>query len=256
MKIKLYSLFFLTLISFGAHASGGITHMYIAKESINKITDPLLRQVLNNHLDAYLVGAYYPDSGYIQGASYGEISHWDPFINAFKDYLKTHYRHPLKENPKLAAFLFGCAAHRVTDEIMHWTFYPIVAEHDFKNDTKKAHNACDMGIDLLLTVDYNLWGISPRQWWVPVNDLIAVYKQMGKTVTANEINWGNQIISMAGDSERLIASASYPFLTWQMPWTVKHYYYFVPGGILHNIDQVAIYQMTLLKHLQSANLGN
>ena len=87
----LIALFILFSFFTTAHAGGGITHMFLAEESIQLLPDAKLRQLLLNNLDAYRVGAYYPDSGYVKGNTYGEDSHWDPFIFTFADYVKETY---------------------------------------------------------------------------------------------------------------------------------------------------------------------
>src|SRR5580692_7784230 len=104
------------------YASGGITHMFLAQDAIAKIPNAELRHLLINNLDAYLVGAYYPDSGYVGGNHYGEDSHRDSFIDTFTDYIKEKYPHPAMQNPKLVAFLFGCASHKISDEISNGIF--------------------------------------------------------------------------------------------------------------------------------------
>src|SRR3990167_8071088 len=235
-----------------AYAGGGITHMFIAQQVIAALPDAQLRDLLQNNLDAYLVGAYYPDSGYVKGTGYGEDSHWDPFIYTFADYIKEKYTQPALQNPKLVAFLFGCAAHRVSDEIMHWTFYHEMAREDFHDNRSEAHQYGDMGIDLLLNIDKNQWLTHPLVWWVPVNDLLQVYHRMGKDqYTAKEIEWGNAVIYLVGYGERLISPPAYPYLEWKMPWTAKHYYDWPVGGILMDEEKIVAYQMDLWQRLKS-----
>ena len=133
---QLISFLIMLCFSLTAYAGGGITHMYIAKESIKLVSDTKLRHLLLDNLDAYLVGANYPDSGFVAGTHYGEDSHWDPFIFTFTDYIKETYRHPEIENPKLVAFLFGCATHSVSDIILHWTFCHALQKQGFKQQIK------------------------------------------------------------------------------------------------------------------------
>lgn len=234
------------------HAGGGITHMFLAEDAISKLPDPKLRHLLMNNLDAYLVGSFYPDSGYIKGTQYGEDSHWDPFIYAFSDYLNSKYADPISENPRLVAFLFGCAAHRVSDEIIHWTFYAVSKDKDFNGDYDKAHSYGDTGIDLLVNIDKNLWFNQPSTWWVPVKDLVEIYHRMGKDeYTANQIIWGNIVISFAGFGSRMISAPAYPILKWKMPWTAKHYYDWPEGGMLMDKDNIIQYQMSLWNRLKT-----
>lgn len=249
MKKFIFMLVWLSLTS-TIFAAGGITHMFMAHEAIDQIPDKTLRNILKDNLDAYLVGAYYPDSGYQKGAHYGEESHSDPFIYAFADYLKEKYKNPALENPKLVAFLFGCASHRVDDAIFHNVLYKIMADKDFNGDRDKAHTYGDDGIDLLIMVDKAQWFSAPKTWWIPINDLVAVYKRMGHPdYTADQIIKGNSIIFFAGYGERIIALPSYPYLRWKMPWGARNYYDYPNAGITYNVNQVALYQANLWKRL-------
>jgi hypothetical protein len=251
MKKSLLALCLLiTLACTHVFAGGGTTHMLLAKEAIALLPNQELRQLLLKHMDAYLVGAYYPDSGYVEGTGYGEDSHWDPFIHTFADYIKTAYPDFRKQNPDLVAFLFGCAAHRVSDEVTHWTFYREIADHDFAGDRQKAHDNADLGIDLFLIHDKAHSLSQPSHWWVPVDDLLAVYHLMGKDqYTAREINWGNAVISTVGNGERIIAPASYPIYQGRMPWAAAHYYDWAIGGMQIDELQIAQYQTALWQRL-------
>jgi|SRR5579885_4552 hypothetical protein len=250
---KILSVFIVSILSafFScSYAGGGTTHMFIAQEAIAKLPDAKLRNLLIDNLDAYLVGAYYPDSGYVNGNTYGEDSHWDPFIFTFADYLKEKYTDPATQNPKLVAFLFGCAAHRMSDEIIHWTFYTASSKQDFSGDWDKAHTYGDPGIDLLLKMEKSSSLNRPATWWVPLSDLLQVYHRMGKDqYTAKEIEWGNSVIFFAGYGEDLIYIPAYPYLRWKMPWTANHYYDWPEGGIAMDVQKVAEYQANLWNRL-------
>lgn len=231
-------------------AGGGITHMFIARQAIKQIPDTTLRNLLNDNLDAYLIGAYYPDSGYVRNTHYGEDSHWDEFIYNFADYIKEKYKDPILENPRLLAFLFGCATHRVSDEIMHQTFYPQIAANDFHGNKSKAHTYGDEGIDLLVNIDKDQWKTEPKIWWVPVSDLLRVYHRMGKDqYTAKEIIWGNSVIFAAGIGERWISPVTYYFLHWRMPWTAKNYEKDPKGGLRMDEQKIVDYTMNLWQRI-------
>lgn len=249
-KILLFIGIILSVFVSQCYANGGIAHMFLAHETINKLPNPQLRNLLTNNLDAYLVGAYYPDSGYVNGAHYGEDSHWDEFIYAFTDHIKEKYKNPFAENPKLVAFLFGCATHRVSDEITHRIFFPIVGTQDFQGDKDKADRYGDIGIDLMLNIDQSQWSTQPKQWWIPVSDLVAVYKRMGKNYPSKEIVWGTSVLHYAGYGERIIAGPAYPYLELKMPWTAKHYYSWPEGGLIMEELKIADYMLDLWKRLQ------
>ncbi|HEX2549337.1 MAG TPA: zinc dependent phospholipase C family protein [Gammaproteobacteria bacterium] len=240
----------LLFISTQLFAGGGLTHMFIAEESIAQISNPILQHILQNNFDSYLVGAYYPDSGYVKGTHYGEDSHWDKFIYTFAEYIKDTY--PNLSNPRLIAFLFGCAAHRESDEIMHWTFYPEVAKYDFDGDYQKAHQLADPGIDILLNVEHFIR--TPHTWWIPVKDLVEVYHRMHKDeYTEQEIRLGTSVIHAANKMEKHMGRNSYHSFIKKMPWTATHYYDWIEGGILMDIQKVANYQNQLWEYLVQSN---
>lgn len=233
-------------VSFSANAGGGITHMFVAEEAIPQVFDSNLRKILQDHKDAYLTGAHYPDSGYIPGTGYGEDSHWDAFIYTFAEYIKEKYRQPEFENPRLVAFLMGCATHRVSDEIIHYTFYPFISKNDFNGNDFKAHKYGDVGIDMLLNIEKTRWNHHPNVWWVPVSDLLEVYHRMGlDQYSAEQIIYANKLLNIAGYLERLISVPTYGYLRMRMPWTAKHYYDWPEGGMLMDIQQIAKYQNNL-----------
>lgn len=235
----------LSLTMSTSHAGGGMTHMYIAESALAHLSDARLRHLLQDHMDAYLVGAYYPDTGCIFNGEFCEDSHWDEFIYTFAKLIKEKYPDPVQQHPALVAFLFGCAVHRVSDQIIHWTFYPVSSRMDFHNDYNAAHQYGDTGIDLLINIDKNQWLTHPKTWWVPVQDIVEVYHRMGKNHTAAQIIFANSLLYLAGYAERSISLAAYPFLKWKMPWTAAHYMDAPEGGIAMDKVKVAAYQMTL-----------
>lgn len=238
----LFSFICFLLISNNSDACGGITHMLIAKESVAFMSDAALRNIILDNMDAYLVGSNYPDSGYVDGAHYGEDSHWEPFISAFINYLHTQYVYPDQQNPKLVAFMLGCATHVQSDIIFHGLFLGKLTEEDFHGDRKAAHTAMDNGLDLLINIERNQWITHPLEWWVPVNDLVAIYHDMGKDqYTAKEILWGNDVYSKVGIAERVISPDTYAYIRWRMPWMSANYYSSPNGGVVVTELTVANY---------------
>lgn len=234
-----------------SYCCGGLTHMFIAKEVSKQLPNKELAQLIKNNYDAYLVGSYYPDSGYLKNTGYGEDSHWDSFLYTFADYIKKNPK-LLKTRPKLIAFLFGCATHRVADEIFHKYFLLHIAEHDSNHNHDRAHRYGDLGLDLLINIDKKQWINYPKIWWVPVRDLVNVYQMMGKPeYTADKIIYGNSIIYFAGIGERLFSVVAYPYWRWKMAWTAKHYMSLPDCGLYAIEKQVIDYQMNLWAYLHN-----
>src|SRR5271166_5704862 len=123
-----------------AYAAGGFTHVYIAKKSFDAIKDPQIKQVIQEYMWAYYLGAHFPDVGLtspgvkdyklllsalgipayaVSGKDYGEITHWDDFLDEYKNVLSAKYKHPITDNKIAFAFILGVATHRVSDDIWH-----------------------------------------------------------------------------------------------------------------------------------------
>lgn len=215
-----------------ALAAGGTTHIYIAEKTRANLPEGPLKTILTIYQDDYYTGADYPDSGYVKGASYGEISHWDPFLDAYIEYLHKASSHPKQDKQRLIAFLMGVATHRVADELWHWTFINHLAEQDFNGNWDDAHTAADRGIDIIIAVDLGMKDLS-LVWRAPVSELTEVYKLMGHRVTAQEINTASKIFDLALRAERAASPLMYPFYKYQMPWGIQHYQDDHIGGITH-----------------------
>lgn len=234
-----------------AYAGGGRTHMYIAQQAIKHIPDKTLRNLLEDNIDAYMVGAYYPDSGYTDVSHHGDVSHSRAFHRALADVIRGKYSDPVHQKPRLVAFLIGTAAHAAGDDDMHYVLYPEMRQHDFKKeDDSKVHMYGDVGIDLLVTVDKSRWSSPPTEWWLPLSDIMAAYKKLGHDdITETQVIEGNKVISIAGLEENIIALPAYPYLWWKMPWTTKNYDKAERGGLFVAEQKVATYEMQLWQYL-------
>lgn len=240
--VRILAFFCGVFLAVSAQAAGGISHIYFARQAAERVQDTALRDLLKKYDNAYAVGSNYPDTGYIKGTQYGEDSHWDPFIFTFADYLRDTYAHPEQENPKLVAFLLGCATHRVSDELFHWRLINQIARYDFNGDWNAAHSYADTGLDLILTVDKSQWFTHPGKWYVPVRDLVNVYQRMGHPeYTRKQIILGNSIYYFAGVGERFIAPFRYNTCKAQAPWAVANYYDHPEGGYVMTEQAVAAY---------------
>ena len=126
--VGLLSLVVSALSNAPVHANGAFTHMYIAQKSLEQVQDQEIRNVILRNIEAYYLGANFPDVGYLgkylgqasSGKAYGEGTHWDEFLDAYKRALFKLYRHPMTENPMAFSFIMGVATHRVSDDIWHY----------------------------------------------------------------------------------------------------------------------------------------
>ena len=208
-------------------ALGCLAHTYIAEQVGPRLQQPNpdLYQIIANNWNEYIVASDYPDTGFMPGATYGEISHWQPFADAYISYLHTAYPDPSSKQSKLIAFLMGVATHMQSDITSHWTYYDLVALHDFNNQPdsgqawQRAHQDMDPGSDFYVVVNKGIYD-HPVRWWVPASDLENVYKIMGKDISAEEIIRSNAIYYLAlGLDETLIALPAYLYDRYlEVPW--------------------------------------
>jgi hypothetical protein len=139
-----------------AGAAGMVTHAWMAEQGVKHATDPKLRSLLTVRQLEVGSGAAFPDSGYIiggfyAGGDYGEISHWERFINAYIQNIRdkvesgrcSNLANPFGPCAGLVAHLMGAAAHGVGDEMWDWLFEPQFADHG--EDPGHRHRLDDYG---------------------------------------------------------------------------------------------------------------
>lgn len=248
MKLLPFYLIIFCLFT-SCYGAGSITHMFIAEETAMTLPDKQLKNLILNNMDAYLVGSNFPDTGYIQGTSYGLDSHLEIFINTFITYLHEQYSFPEQQNPKLVAFLLGCATHQTVDQLFHGVFINKISAEDFKGDWQKAHRASERNLDFLINIDKNQWLVRPHIWWIPLHDLLAVYRKMGKKqYSMQEVLWGNAVYSLNGINERVLSIAGYFYAQRETPWLAKHYYD-SPQGLLFAEQLSSNYLLEVWHHI-------
>ncbi len=214
-----------------SYGLGSIAHNYVAKQVAQEIKEnnPKLYKIITDNWNDYLVGSDYPDTGYMPGATYGEISHCQSFVVTFIKRLHTNYRKPFPNSNRLLAFLMGICTHIQSDITSHWTYYDLVAKYDFHNlpdpqaAWNTAHEYMDPASDFYVIVQKHIYD-HPTKWDVPVEDLVKIYIIMGHHVPAEEIVEANAIYYIAtGIDETIIAYPGYWYDKYVgVPWGMAH----------------------------------
>jgi hypothetical protein len=150
--------------SFGASAAGMVTHALVADLARQALPEGALKTILTRHRPTLLAGAIHPDGGYGSGAIWeedremAERAHWEDFNDAYIQHLQeigctgelgpvAVPRQPLglvdlnglsDRCGKLIAFMYGNAAHGLTDETWDSLFEPVVHERDLADGTAAA----------------------------------------------------------------------------------------------------------------------
>ena len=98
-----------------AWANGQTTHVWIAEEALRSLEAGELKSLLSSPelRDPLLNGAMFPDGGYAVSDHYGELAHWEPFQQAYLQWIRDTFPPPWDEGDAAphVAFLMGLAAH-------------------------------------------------------------------------------------------------------------------------------------------------
>ncbi|XP_055262160.1 phosphatidylinositol-glycan-specific phospholipase D isoform X3 [Moschus berezovskii] len=222
------------------------------------------KELLLRHQDAYQAGSVFPDSFYPSICERGhlhdvsESTHWTPFLNASVHYIRKNYPLPWDEDTeKLVAFLFGITSHMVADVNWHSLgieqgFLRTMAAIDFHNSYSEAHPAGDFGGDVLSQFEFKYNYLS-RHWYVPVEDLLGIYKELyGRVViTKKAIVDCSYLQFLEMYAEMLAISKLYPTYSGKSPFLVEQFQEYFLGGL----DDMAFWS-TNIYHLTSYMLKN
>lgn len=229
-----------------ALSAGMSTHAFMADMGRKSLPEGPLKALLTLHRPSLIAGAIHPDGGYGSGSAFAEdremaeAAHWGDFTERFLDYLrdekeqgrcaqeaKNYHQRFVAEIPtaavnafaisepcgKLIAFLFGNAAHGLTDESWDSLFEPqvrargedpnplaILASQRGKaigltpRETMVAaigqsnyqqlvdifaaspQNALEYAGDIVGIVEHYLWLDVPVIETPPTDDLVAIYR--------------------------------------------------------------------------------
>lgn len=174
-------------------ASHGIWgHIHVTGWAIENLPEGELSQFFEDPevFNAALFGAAFTDSGYWpQGGdlarasrAYGEHTHWEPFIEDFIEWIRVNDPPPWQsqESRKRVAFLMGCAAHGLQDEVFDSLFLPQIDVHD-----GAGQDQADPASDGFLALDM-LIRFEPEED-IPMEALLELYEVLDEPVTEEVI---------------------------------------------------------------------
>jgi hypothetical protein len=223
-------------------------------------------ELLRVNRDPFLSGALYPDSGYwaagagVPGGDYGEISHWERFVNAYLAHIRDTVApdrgcddptDPLGPCAPMIAHMLGTAAHGVGDEVWDWLFEPLVTDHGEIPDHPIVSQEplrqvppgslitnIEYAMDMIAIVDHNLWLEIPR--YIPeAEELERVYHALGRPdITAEGVMAGHNLETIVMGLERFGAAVDGDRVRQQMPWSASHYYS-ESGGVIDTAQAIS-----------------
>lgn len=209
-----------------AAAHGDWGHIHVAGWAMEN-SQGELRELFQDPevFEAALYGAAYPDAGYLGPSdayrAFAEHSHWEPFIQDFIEYIRENYPPPFEtlQSRKLVAFMLGCGAHGLQDEIFDSLFLDQVSEHD-----DGGQDEADPATDGFLFADGHARFIPPVE--APIDDLLPLYEDLPEDITRAVIE------DSLSDHEFLYINDSTGFeivayfgrlYPDRIPWTREHY---------------------------------
>ncbi|KAM7174267.1 phosphatidylinositol-glycan-specific phospholipase D [Macrochelys suwanniensis] len=202
------------------------------------------RKLLLNHQDAFQAGSLYPDAFYPVICRNGifhhvsEDTHWAPFLNTSIHYIRNKYPQPWEEaTEKLVAFLFGIASHMVADVSWHSLgidqgFLRTMGEIDFHGSYSDAHHTGDFGGDVLSQFELD-FSYLKADWYVPVKDLLAIYKEYygQEVITEGTIIDCTYLLFLELHGEMLAVAKLFPSYASKSPFLVERFHEYFLGGL-------------------------
>ncbi|KAM6104616.1 phosphatidylinositol-glycan-specific phospholipase D [Theristicus caerulescens] len=228
--------------------SGISTHVEIAHRALEFFIkhegNINYRQLLLNHQDAFQAGSIYPDAFYpsiCKSGAFHDVSedtHWSPFLSTSIHYIRRNYPQPWEEaTEKLVAFLFGIASHMVADVSWHSLgidqgFLKAMGEIDFHGSYSEAHNVGDFGGDVLSQFELDFSYLTSN-WYVPVKDLAAIYKEFygREVITESTITDCTYLLYLELHGERLAVAKLFPTYASKSPFLVEKFHEYFLGGV-------------------------
>ncbi len=234
----------------GEAAAHGINgHVHVTGWAVEALPPGELRDFFADRAlrETAQIGAAFPDSGYAIGDPYGEMAHWEPFINAYVEWIIATFgpAYDSEEARRHIAFMMGAAAHGLQDEIFDTHFLRYLIQEDGQDQ-----DAADSGTDAFLFTDGILEFKPPL--YIPETGLQAVFTAAHDYAPdQRQIRAGMQRVKILV-IDRFEAVA--PMLDAQyrplLPWGSTHYLDpDVPGSLRAEIQPTAAYMLALWERL-------
>jgi len=230
-----------------AHGLHG--HIHVTGWAIENLPPGELRDLFDDPdvFHAALSGAMFPDTGYAldrpAAREYAEHSHWEPFIENFIQHVRVTYgpTYETKEEKMLIAFLLGCAAHGLQDELFDSVFLYETEERD-----GNGQDITDPGTDGFLVLD-GLFRLLPEDYF-PIDEVLPLYQPLNQPIDRALIEEHVRTVRNAYVNELLgtrIAAGFGQRALSQIPWAAENYLDpSVPGSLAAEI-------VPTLRHMQA-----
>ena len=206
-----------------AHANGDTAHAWITDQAVDRLPDGTLKRLLARPelYQALINGSAFPDGGYIFNDDYGEMAHWEPFLQAYIEWIRASFPQPLtsEEAAPHVAFLMGIASHGLADQTFDSAFGPSARIHDAATWSDGLLEDHDSNTDLIL-VEQTGARYDDVQPWVPANELSALYQdRFDYAISGDALRQAQDLLhsltlsyaAIADEDTRAAAVARYPW---------------------------------------------
>lgn len=237
-----------------AHGLWG--HIHVTGWAVENRPDDELRAFLLDPevFNALIFGAAFTDSGYARDApgsrAYAEATHWEPFIEAYVDWMRVNDPPPwtTPESKRRVGFLLGCASHGLQDEI----FDSLFLHHAEENDGV-GQDATDPATDGFLALDGHLRFFPVED--LPMELLLELYADVDPAITEEVIRESVGLTMDVYINEEIgVPIAEQIGREWEedVPWIRAHYLDAdLPGSLRSEIFPTMAYQEALWERLHA-----
>jgi uncharacterized protein (TIGR03382 family) len=181
-----------------ARGNGGNSHAWITVHAVEHLPDGELRRMLERPelLAALINGAVFPDGGYVVEDDYGEMAHWEPFVQAYVEWMLASQDRPFTEGvaAEYVAFLMGVASHGMADQVFDATFMDAARIHDAENWSEELFDGFDTATDVMLVEETGV-DFTTLDVWAPVFELSDLYLDaFGYQVSADRLDGAQELL--------------------------------------------------------------
>lgn len=210
-------------------ANGCNTHTWISLHAVEHLPDGALKELLSRpELRAALInGSIFPDGGYVIDDDYGEMAHWEPFVQVFIEWMREEVPRPFHhgEAGEYAAFLMGLASHGMADQVFDASFVENARIEDAAGWSEELFTSHDTATDVMLVAETGV-NYLDTPVWVPGQELEALYaERLGYDISAGTLDNSQELMHRLvlnyGVSTAMSPNKVADFVE-QYPWTAEH----------------------------------
>jgi len=178
-----------------AHANGQTTHLWITDEAVRRLESGELKSLLEDYREPLRVGSMFADGGYAVDHGYGEAAHWEPFQDAYRDWIRNQY--PDISVPEAAphiAFYLGLASHGMADQVFDSMYMERSKVYDATHGWADESTSLDTAQDIVF-VSETLPQELPYKW-IP-SHFPELFASIGVDVDMDTLDFGQSRLEVA-----------------------------------------------------------